>query len=110
MKFYFGLDLAHAFHETGDARYLEAWERLVAGYLRQVPPGEGLDDTSDVTARRVQNWIYAWAAFAAAPAFPGLRAGFDHELLDGIADHSRLRPREPHRRSATTARSSSTRC
>jgi heparinase II/III-like protein len=87
-KFYFGLDLAHAFHDTGDARYLEAWQRLVAGYLRQVPPGEGLDDTSDVAARRVQNWIYAWAAFAAAPAFAGLRAGCDHELLDGIADHS----------------------
>jgi hypothetical protein len=87
-KFYFGLDLAHAFHETGDARYLEAWQRLVAGYLRQVPPGEGIDDTSDVAARRVQNWIYAWAAFAAAPAFGGLRAGFDHELLDGIADHA----------------------
>ena len=60
----------------------------MAGYLRQVPPGEGLDDTSDVAARRVQNWIYAWAAFAAAPAFGGLRAGFDHELLDGIADHA----------------------
>ena len=86
-KFYFGLDLAHAFDETGDARYLEAWQRLVAGYLRQVPPGEGIDDTSDVAARRVQNWIYAWAAFAAAPAFRGLHAGFDHELLDGIADH-----------------------
>ena len=95
-KFYFGLDLAHAFHETGDARYLEAWQRLVAGYLRQVAPGEGVEDTVDVAARRVQNWVYAWAAFAAAPAFAGLRAGFDRELLDGIGEHGGVHPGEPH--------------
>ncbi|MEA2385108.1 MAG: hypothetical protein QOH72_5079 [Solirubrobacteraceae bacterium] len=86
-KFYFGLDLAHAFAETGESRFLDAWQRLVASYLRQVPPGEGLDDTSDVAARRVQNWVYAWAAFAAAPGFPGLRDGLDRELLDGIREH-----------------------
>src|SRR4051812_37190071 len=44
-KFYFGLDLAHAYTETGEARFLDAWQRLVASYLRQVAPGEGLDDT-----------------------------------------------------------------
>jgi hypothetical protein len=87
-KFYFGLDLAHAYTETGEARFLDAWQRLVASYLRQVAPGEGLDDTSDVAARRVQNWIYAWAAFAAAPGFPGLRTGLDRELLDGIREHA----------------------
>ena len=87
-KFYFGLDLAHAFAQTGDRRYLDAWQRLVLSYLRQVPPGEGLDDTSDVAARRVQNWIYAWAAFAAAPQFPGLREGADRELLEGIRAHT----------------------
>jgi heparinase II/III-like protein len=86
-KLYFGLDLAHAFDETADARYLGAWQRLVSSYLRQVPPGEGLDDTSDVAARRVQNLVYAWSAFTAAPHFPGLRDGFDRELLDGIRDH-----------------------
>src|SRR6185295_4120159 len=42
-KFYFGLDLAHAFAETGERRHLDAWQRLVLSYLRQVPPGEGLD-------------------------------------------------------------------
>jgi hypothetical protein len=87
-KFYYGLDLAHAYAQTGDARFLTAWERLVGSYLRQLAPGEGHEDTSDVAARRVQNWIYAWAAFAAAPGFPGLRAGLQEELLAGIREHA----------------------
>jgi hypothetical protein len=87
-KFYFGLDLAHAYAQTGEQRFLDAWQRLVTSYLRQIPPGEGLDDTSDVAARRVQNWIYAWAAFAAAPRFPGLRDGLDRDLLEGIREHA----------------------
>ena len=38
VKFYYGLDLADAYRATGDARYLDAWERLVAAWIRQVPP------------------------------------------------------------------------
>jgi Heparinase II/III-like protein/Heparinase II/III N-terminus len=101
-KFYFGLDLAHAYAETGEARFLDAWQRLVGSYLRQVPAGEGVEDTSDVAARRVQNWIYAWAAFAAVPGFPGVRGGLDRELLRGIGEHAafirdNLTPERNHR-------------
>jgi hypothetical protein len=64
-KFYVGLDLAHAFAETGDARYVDAWTRLVRSWIAQVPNDR---DSADVTARRITNWIYAWAAFAGAGA------------------------------------------
>ncbi len=57
VKFYYGLDLAEAFRATGDRRFLNAWERLVASFVLQVPPDH---DSSDVTARRILNWIYAW--------------------------------------------------
>jgi hypothetical protein len=60
-KFGYGLDLAHAFRETGDARFAETWEGLVASFLDQVPVGA---DTSDVAARRIQSWLYAWSSFA----------------------------------------------
>ncbi|MDX6721725.1 MAG: hypothetical protein QOD73_129, partial [Solirubrobacteraceae bacterium] len=70
-KFYFGLDLAHAYRATGEARFLRAWERLVSSFIAQVPTGEGVD-SSHVAARRAQNWVFAWAAFAAAPGFRGL--------------------------------------
>jgi len=87
-KFYFGLDLAHAYAQTGDERFLRTWERLVGSFLRQLGPGEGREDTSDVAARRVQNWIYAWAMFAAAPGFPGLHGDLEAELLAGIRAHA----------------------
>ena len=33
-KFYEGLDLGHAFAETGETRFLRAWERLVSSWIR----------------------------------------------------------------------------
>ena len=61
VKFYYGLDLAHAYRETGARRFQDAWERLVGSWIRRVPPDH---DSSDVTARRILNWIYAWQVFA----------------------------------------------
>src|SRR5262249_50891292 len=62
-KHYEGLDLAHAFHATGERRFAEAWESLVASFVEQIPVGS---DSSDVAARRVTNWIYAWSSFGDA--------------------------------------------
>jgi uncharacterized heparinase superfamily protein len=64
VKFYYGLDLADAYRATGERRFLEAWERLVASHMLQVPPDH---DPSDVTARRILNWIYAWQRLPEAP-------------------------------------------
>lgn len=80
-KFYFGLDLAHAFRATGDRCYAVAWERLVGSYIRTVPIGV---DSSDVAARRVQNWIYAWVAFGDA----GFTPAFHDELLAAVREHA----------------------
>ncbi len=63
VKFYYGLDLAHAFTVTQDHRYLDTWIRLVESFVAQVSPGA--DDT-EVSARRIQNWIYAWNRFSQA--------------------------------------------
>lgn len=82
-QFYFGLDLAHAFAETGDRGYLEAWERLVSSWIERVPPDS---DPSEVLARRVQNWLYAWTAFAMAPAFDGLRSGLDERITASVGE------------------------
>jgi hypothetical protein len=72
VKLYEGLDLAHACVVTGNGDYLTAWEDLVESFCYQVPVGH---DTSDVSARRLQNWLYAWQRFAADPDFAGLRPG-----------------------------------
>ena len=99
VKLYEGLDLAHAFALSGDPGYLATWEHLVESFCRRVPVGH---DSSDVSARRVQNWIYAWRRFADAPRFAGLRDGLAEQLTERIGldlDHirSNLTPERNHR-------------
>src|SRR5262245_3019496 len=55
-----GLALAHAHAVTGADRYLRAWERLVRTYIEQVSVGF---ERSEVSARRMQNWLYASQRF-----------------------------------------------
>ena len=98
-KFYEGLDLAYAYRQTGDRGYLDAWVRLVDSWIRQVPAGA---DPSDVIGRRVQNWVYAWQGFAAAPWFAGLPGGFAERLLSSLASQlahleAHLTPERNHR-------------
>lgn len=98
-KFYYGLDLAFAFRETGGGKYLRAWERLVRSWTRQVR----IDfDPADVTGRRILNWIYAWDAFASSPRFAEFAEGFDEEIFASLAEqvsHLRhhLTPERNHR-------------
>jgi hypothetical protein len=98
-KFAYGLDLAHAFSATGDRDYVDAWERLVAGFVEQVPVGS---DASEVAARRLQNWLYAWNGFAEAPAFGGFADGFVERLVESIVAQTayvreHLTPERNHR-------------
>ena len=82
VKFYYGLDLACAFRETGEPRFQETWERLVRSWIRQVPVSV---DPSDVVGRRIQNWIYAWNGFAASDRFEGLDEGLSDLILESLA-------------------------
>ena len=98
-KFYYGLDLADAYTDTGEDRYRVAWERVVTSWIDQVPPGH---DRSDIIGRRVQNWIYAWMLFADAPSFEGLSDGAAERIAGSIRDqvvHLRdhLTPERNHR-------------
>ena len=78
-KFGYGLDLAHAFAATGDQAYRATWERLVGSFIDQVPVGS---DATEVAARRVQNWIYAWSSFSE------LTPGLPDRLLESVASHA----------------------
>jgi hypothetical protein len=89
VKLYEGMDLAYACAATGDGDFLTAWEDLVESFCYQVPVGH---DSSDVSARRIQNWLYAWQRFAADPGFSGLRPGLAELLVSRIqADAAHLR-------------------
>ena len=82
-KFYFGLDLAHAFSVTGDRAYVDAWQGLVASWIDQQQPG---GDPTDVTARRLQNWLYAWQIFDRARGFTGLDPDVQERMLASMLD------------------------
>ena len=81
-KFYFGLDLAHAFAVTGDRSYLDAWQGLVTSWIDQCEPD---CDPPEVAARRVQNWLYAWQGFDRVPGFTGLDPQLEDRLLASLA-------------------------
>jgi hypothetical protein len=81
VKFYYGLDLAWAFRETGEPRFQETWERLVRSWIRQVPNSI---DPSDVVGRRIQNWIYAWSGFTAGDRFEGLSGDTANVVLESL--------------------------
>lgn len=98
-KFYYGLDLAWAYQQTGDARYQRTFESLVKSWIDQVPAGF---DTTDVIGRRIQNWIYAWNGFAAAPGFGGLDTVVADAMEASIGEQVRylrahLTPERNHR-------------
>jgi hypothetical protein len=86
IKFYFGLDLAAAYSETGNPRFQQAWEKLVASWIRHVPVDFG---PTDAIARRIQNWIYAWNIFADSPHFAGLSDKLDEKMVASLAQQVR---------------------
>ena len=93
VKFAYGLDLAHARDATGEPRFATAWERLVASWIRQVPPDH---DASEVTARRILNWIYAWQRFGERPN--GLGRALERSIGDQLAHvRDNLAPERNHR-------------
>lgn len=95
-KGYFGLDLAYAYGRTRDPRFVRAWEALVEGWVRHVPPSFG---PTDAIGRRLQNWIYAWNAFERAGAPLGFQADAVIEGMLAQADHlqAHLTPERNHR-------------
>ena len=90
-KFYYGLDLAHAFAVTGKTKYRNAWKQLVQSWIAQAPVG---CDSSDIAARRIQNWIYAWNTFSRKRGFG---ADFENQII------SRLGAEVRHLRNNLTA-------
>jgi hypothetical protein len=99
VKFYYGLDLAWAFRETGEARFQHTWERLVRSWIRQVVAPV---DPPDVVGRRIQNWIYAWNGFVAGDRFEGLGDGSADVVLESIGAQvahlrAHLTPERNHR-------------
>ena len=79
----------------------EAWERLVASFVLQVPPDH---DSSDVTARRILNWIYAWQRLPEADDASRRRSSrASREQARHVRDEPHRRAQPPHARALRAA-------
>lgn len=80
-KFYFAPGLGADFVAQGDQRYLEKWLELTTAWLDTVP----LDFlSSDVTGRRVQNWIFAHHYFVTTAKISALPTRFYLKFLHSL--------------------------
>ena len=98
-KFHYATGLGIAYRETGDRRYLDKWVTLTSSWIDAVPPGF---IASDVTGRRVQNWIYAYYYFVTARCGADVPADFHHKLLVSLHEQvtylcAHLHPARNHR-------------
>lgn len=86
-KFYFGLDLSHAFAVTGEQRFVDVWLQLVLSFIDQIAPESEAD--CHVTSRRILNWIYAWVRFASVSGFQGFDAEVSARLIQSLERQAR---------------------
>lgn len=83
-KFYFAPGLARQYCQSGNVRYRDCFESLIRGWIDQTPPGF---IATDVTARRIQNWIYAWHLFTQQDASEfgtNFEEVFIHSLVEQV--------------------------
>ncbi len=98
-KCYYFVGLGLHYRRTGDLRYRDRWVELTESWIEQVPPGF---IASDVTGRRVQNWIFAFYYFIHSHPFSCVSGDFLlrflqslHEQVDYLIRH--LTPARNHR-------------
>lgn len=84
-KFYYAVGLGAAYQETGDSRYLSKWVQLTDSWIESTPI-ELL--SSDVTGRRIQNWIFAHHYFVADGRGTALPPEFHSRFLASL--HSQV--------------------
>ena len=80
-KFYYSRDLALAYDYSGDERYADKWVTLVDSWFEQVPDGFV---NSQVTGRRLQQWLLAYHYFVPGRHCQAITAEFLLALLASI--------------------------
>jgi hypothetical protein len=101
IEFPYALDLAFAFHKTGDPRYLYKWKRLIGSWAADIAPDFG---PVDALARRVQNWLYSWVALEDSLSFVPLEPIIRDTIAESISRQAKHLlghvARSGHRRTA----------
>jgi hypothetical protein len=101
-KFYFAVDLAHAWRERGDARYLLAWRDLIASWLTEMGTGFITASDAQVEAKRVEHWALSFLLLQGTDWTRHVPGEFLRRFLERIAREAdyisgNLRPARNHR-------------
>jgi uncharacterized heparinase superfamily protein len=80
-KFYYAVGLGIAFKETGDQRYAKKWVELTSSWINTVSVNFL---PSDVTGRRIQNWVFAHYYFVSECLAEAVTPDFYVEFLMSI--------------------------
>jgi len=98
-KFYYAVGLGIAYTATGDLRYVNKWMQLTSAWINSVP----VDFlSSDVTGRRIQNWIFAHYYFVTLKPTGFVNADFYNQFLTSLHEQvnylcENLTPARNHR-------------
>jgi Heparinase II/III N-terminus/Heparinase II/III-like protein len=98
-KFYYAVGLGIAYKETGNDSYAKKWIELTSSWIAHVP----VDFlSSDVTGRRIQNWIFAHYYFVTECRAESVTPEFYRKYLTSIHEQAsylrnNLTPARNHR-------------
>jgi heparinase II/III-like protein len=101
-KFYFAVDLAQAWRETGDPCYLDRWRDLIASWLDEMGTGFITASDAQVEAKRVEHWITSYLLLRGTSWTEHVSGKFLRHFLERIARETayiaaNLRPARNHR-------------
>ncbi len=101
-KFYFAADLAHAWRESGDPRYLLGWRDLTGSWLEEMGTGFITASDAQVEAKRVEHWILSFLLLQGTAWPEHVPGEFLRRFLERIAAEAgyisrNLRPARNHR-------------
>lgn len=87
-KFYFAVDLAHAYRATSDPAFVRKWVSLLESWLAEMGSGFITASDAQVEARRVESWLFSLLLLHGADCGPLIPPGFLERLLERIADET----------------------
>ncbi|MFQ5588951.1 MAG: alginate lyase family protein [Nitrospiria bacterium] len=80
-KFYFANDLGKAYAYSGEEKYAEKWVALILSWIENVPDGF---INSQVTGRRLQQWLLSYRYFIPQGLSPAMKPHFLTTFLKSV--------------------------
>jgi uncharacterized heparinase superfamily protein len=101
-KFYFAVDLIHAYRQERDPAYLRKWVSLLESWLDEMGSGFITASDAQVEAKRIEHWVYSLLLLRGTPCAQIVAPDFLRRMLERIATETwyitqHLKPVRNHR-------------